>query len=99
MSGGSNGNMYGQGISGYYGNGGANMYGYGGADMYGNGGMNYFPQAPARRVVRMQGGGSDMVSIHQGELAKLQQMAAMGQQAMQSNEMYNAMNNGINPMG
>jgi len=99
MNGGSNGNMYGQGISGYYGNGGANMYGYGGADMYGHGGMNYFPQAPARRVVRMQGGGSDMVSIHQGELAKLQEMAAMGQQAMQSNEMYNAMNNGINPMG
>ena len=99
MNGGSNGNMYGQGISGYYGNGGANMYGYGGADMYGHGGMNYFPQAPARRVVRMQGGGSDMVSIHQGELAKLQEMAAMGQQAVQSNEMYNAMNNGINPMG
>lgn len=97
--GGPNGNMYGQGISGYYGNGGANMYGYGGADMYGNGGMNYFPQAPTRRVVRMQAGGSDMVSIHQGELAKLQEMAAMGQQAMQSNEMYNAMNNGINPMG
>lgn len=79
--------------------GGADMYGNGGPNMYGNGGMNYFPQAPARRVVRMQGGGSDMVSIHQGELAKLQEMAAMGQQAMQSNEMYNAMNNGINPMG
>lgn len=108
MNGGSNGNMYGQGISGYYGNGGQpNMYGYGGADMYGNGGanmygqggMNYFPQAPKRRVVRMQGGGSDMVSIHQGELAKLQEMAAMGQQAMQSNAMYEAMNNGTNPMG
>ncbi len=107
MNGGSNGNMYGQGISGYYGNGGQNMYGQGGADMYGNGGadmygqggMNYFPQAPKRRVVRMQGGGSDMVSIHQGELAKLQEMAAMGQQAMQSNAMYEAMNNGTNPMG
>lgn len=102
------GNMYGQGISGYYehggqphiyGNGGADMYGNGGANMYGQGGINYFPQAPKRRVVRMQGGGSDMVSIHQGELAKLQEMAAMGQQAMQSNAMYEAMNNGTNPMG
>ena len=106
MSGGSNGNMYGQGISGYYGNGGANMYGNGGGNYYNNGGQNMggatmdmFPQQQQRRIVRMQGGGSDMVSIHQNELAKLQQMAQMGQQAMQSNEMYNAMNNGTNPMG
>jgi len=62
-------------------------------------GVDYFPQ-PVRRTVRryQPGGQTGLVSIHQNELAKLQQMAQVGQQAMINNQMYNAMTQGRNPM-
>lgn len=108
------GNMYGEGISGYYGQGGAKgeaaylarrdaaikasmanqQAAYGMST-----GVNYFPQ-PVRRTVRryQPGGQTGLVSIHQNELAKLQEMAQVGQQAMMNNQMYNAMTQGRNPM-